>query len=71
MSFNEVLLELPTFSLAERQMLVRRALELDDSGLSQSDEHVVEKRLADHRANPNSAIGLNEMKERLRSRFEK
>jgi len=33
------------------------------------DEAVVEQRLADHRRNPSSAVPLDEMKARLRSRF--
>ena len=69
MSFAEVLDELPALSLAERQLLVRRALELDEAGLSAEDEALVEQRLSEHRANPDSAVPLDEMKSRLRSRF--
>ena len=69
MSFAQVLDELPALSLAERQLLVRRALELDEAGLSAEDEALVEERLAEHRANPDSAVPLDEMKARLRSRF--
>ena len=69
MSFAEVLDELPALSLAERQLLVRRALELDEAGLSAEDEALVEQRLAEHRANPDSAVPLDEMKARLRSHF--
>ena len=68
MSFSEVLAELPALTVSERQMLVRRALELDDPALSGEDEAVVERRLADHRRNPASAVPLHEMKTRLRSR---
>jgi hypothetical protein len=32
---------------------------------------LVEKRLADHRRNPEPAVALDEMKTRLRSRFAK
>jgi len=71
MSFTEVLQELPVLTVAERQFLVRRALELDEAGLSASDEAVVEQRLADHRRNPSSAVQLDEIKARLRSRFGK
>ena len=71
MSFTEVLQELPTLTVAERQWLIRRALELDEAGLSAEDEAVVEQRLADHRRNPGSAVPLDEMKARLRSRFGK
>jgi putative addiction module component (TIGR02574 family) len=71
MSFTEVLQELPTLTVAERQCLIRRALELDEAGLPAEDEAVVEQRLAEHRQNPGSAVPLDEMKARLRSRFGK
>lgn len=69
MSFTEVLHELPALTVSERQLLVRRALELDETGLSAEDEAVVERRLAEHRRNPGSAVPLDEMKARLRARF--
>ncbi len=69
MSFADVLDQLPAFTLVQRQMLVRRALELDDPGLSGSDETLVEERLAAHRVDPASAVPSDEMKARLRSRF--
>lgn len=69
MSFTEVLHELPALTVSERQLLVRRALELDEPGLSAEDEAVVERRLAEHRRNPGSAVPLEEMKARLRARF--
>ena len=71
MSFTEVLEELPVLTVGERQLLVRRALELDDPSLSQADEAMVEERLAAHRKNPASSVPLDEMKKRLRSRFSK
>ncbi|MDB6024509.1 MAG: hypothetical protein JWM68_732 [Verrucomicrobiales bacterium] len=70
-SFTEVLAELPSLSVSERQLLIRRALELDDVALSAEDEALVEKRLAEHRLNPESAVSLDEMKKRLRNRFSK
>ena len=69
MSFVEVLDQLPTFTLTQRQMLVRQALELDDPGLSASDEALVEERLAAHRTDPASALSLEEMKVRVRARL--
>jgi len=71
MSFNEVLAELPRLTLPQRQLLVRRAIELDDQGLSPEVEAVVESRLAQHRRDPHSAIPLEVMEQRLRSRFSK
>ncbi len=69
MSFTEVLAELPALSFEERQMLVRRALEIDDSPLSPADEAEIERRQADHRLNPASVRSLEEMKSRVRSRL--
>lgn len=58
-------------SLDQRQLLVRRALELDDPSLSAEDEALVEQRLTEHRRNPDSAVPLAEMNARLRTRFAK
>jgi hypothetical protein len=69
MSFTEVLRELPTLTVSERQLLVRRALELDEPALSAEDEALVESRLTEHRRHPGSAVPLDEMKARLRGRF--
>lgn len=69
MSFAEVLDQLPGFTLAQRQLLIRHALEPDDPGLSASDEALVEERLAAHDANPASALSGEEMKARLRTEF--
>ena len=71
MRFNDVLAELPLLSVPQRQLLVRRAVELDDRGLSAEDEAIVETRLAEHRRDPQSAVSLDEMEKRLRSRFTK
>ena len=68
MSFNEVIAELPHLTFEERQILIRRVLELDDPPLSAADEELVEDRLAEHRADPKSSISLEELKTRLRSR---
>jgi putative addiction module component (TIGR02574 family) len=67
-SFSEVLAELPGLTVSERQLLIRKALDLDEGGLSLRDEMVVEKRLEDHHRDPASAVPLDEMKARLRSK---
>ena len=71
MSFTEVLDELPELTVGQRQLLVRRALELDEPPLSPADEMLVDERLAAHRKNPDSAVPLDQMKARLHSRFPK
>lgn len=71
MSFADVLQELPSLTLSQRQLLIRRALDLDNPPLSLADEAVVEERLAAHRKNPASSVPLETMKARLRSQFKK
>jgi hypothetical protein len=66
MSFNEIIAELPRLTFEERQILIRRALELDDPPLSAADEELVEERLAQHHSDPSSSISLDEMKRGLR-----
>ena len=68
MSLSQVLEALPDFTFEERQILIRRVIELDDPPLSEPDETLVESRLAAHRSNPTSSLPLEKLKERLRSR---
>jgi len=68
MSFNEVIAELPRLTFEERQILIRRALELDDPPLSAADEELLESRLAEHHADPSSSVPLHGLKNHLRSR---
>jgi len=68
MSLSQVLEALPTFSFEERQLLIRRVIELDDPPLSEVDETLVESRLAAHHLDPTSSLPLETLKERLRSR---
>ena len=67
MSFNEVIAELQRLTFEERQILIRRALQLDDPALSAADEELMEARLAAHHADPSSSVSLDEVKSRLRS----
>ncbi len=69
MSFTEVLAELPTLTFEQRQALICRALEFDDALLAPEDEALIEERLAAHRKDPSSAVSLDAMKTRLRSRL--
>jgi len=71
MSFTEVLQELPALTFEQRQLLIRRALELDDPPLGDADESLIESRLAALKDAPASLVTLDEMKSRLRSRFTK
>jgi hypothetical protein len=69
MSFNEVIAELQQLTFEERQILIRRLLELDDPSLSAADEELIDERLSAHRADPTSSIALQEFRSRLRSRL--
>ena len=71
MSLAEILEELPAFTVAERQLLVLRAIELDDQGLSQEDEELIASRIENHRRDPSSVISFDDMKASLRSEFGK
>ena len=64
MSFAEVLRELPALTLSQRQMLVRRALDLDEPPLLAADVALVEERLAGHRKSPETSVAAGEMKKR-------
>jgi hypothetical protein len=68
MSFAQVLEELPGLSIEQRQILIRRALELEDLPLTRHEESVVESRLAAHHQKPTSSLSLDELKRRLRRR---
>jgi hypothetical protein len=68
MSFAQVLEELPALSVEQRQILIRRALELEDRPLSPEEEALVESRLDAHHTNPASSLPLNEFKKRIQGR---
>jgi len=71
MSFAEVLQELPTLTYEQRQIIVRRALELDEPPLSKADEDLVESRLAGLRENPEAGLSLEQIRTRVRSLYRK
>jgi uncharacterized protein Smg (DUF494 family) len=68
MSLSQVLESLTAFTFEERQLLIRRVIELDDPPLSKADEKLVESRLAAHHADPSSSLPLETLKEQLKSR---
>ncbi len=71
MSLAQVLEALPDFTFEERQLLIRRVIELDDPPLSEAEETLVESRLAAHRLDPTSSLPLEVLKKSLRSRKKK
>ena len=69
MSFAQVLEELPRFSVAERQELLRNVLELEEDGLSEPELALVEQRFAAYQADSSRAVPAGIMAERVRKRF--
>lgn len=68
MSLSQVLESLPAFTFEERQLLIRRVIDLDDPPLPEADEQLVESRLAAHHQDPSSSLPLEILKEHLKTR---
>ena len=62
MSLTEILAEIPKLSFAERQQLIRRAIEVEDPDLTAEESAVLDERLADFRQNPNSGTPAEQLK---------
>ncbi|MCW1916673.1 hypothetical protein OJ996_24010 [Luteolibacter sp. GHJ8] len=69
MNLAEVLQELPRFTVAERQELIRSALICDDSDLNPDEMAIVAERLEAHDADSSSSLSLDEIRSRLASRL--
>lgn len=69
MSFTQVLEELANLTFEERQLLIRRAIDLDEPPLTDADEALIESRFAGHHVDPDSSIPLEASKARIRSRL--
>lgn len=65
MSLAEILDEIPKLSFAERQALIRRAIELDDEVLTPNEEALLDTRVEDFHSNPDAGIALEELKSRV------
>ena len=62
MSLTEILAEIPKLSFAERQELVRRAIEVEDDELTPEEKAILAERLEDFRRDPNSGIPAEHLK---------
>jgi hypothetical protein len=71
MSLKKVIAQLQPLTFEEREILILRALELNNPPLSAADEELVEARLAEHHWDPGSSVLLDEMKSRLRFRLKR
>jgi putative addiction module component (TIGR02574 family) len=72
MSLTEILAEIPKLSFAERQELVRRAIEVEDQEVTAEEKAILDQRITDFRQNPNPGIPAEQLKDevlrRLKSR---
>ncbi len=69
MSIQEVLLELPLFTVGERHLLIRRSLDLDEPSLTSEEEELILSRLFQHHQNPISALTLEQLTSKLNARL--
>jgi len=69
MSLTEILAEIPKLSFAERQELVRRAIEVEDHDLTTEERAILDERLTDFRVNPSSGIPAEQLKDEVLRRL--
>jgi hypothetical protein len=68
-SLTEILAEIPKLSFAERQALVRRAIEVEDQGLTAKEKITLDQRLADFRQTPIPGIPAERLKDEVLRRL--
>jgi putative addiction module component (TIGR02574 family) len=69
MSLTEILAEIPKLSFAERQELVRRAIEVEEHDLTAEEKAVLTERLKDFRHSPNSGTPAEQLKDEVSRRL--
>jgi len=69
MSLTEILAEIPKLSFAERQELVRRAIEVEDHDLTSEEKAILNERLEDFRRNPDSGIPAEQIRDEVSKRL--
>jgi putative addiction module component (TIGR02574 family) len=62
MSLTDILAEIPKLSFAERQELIRRAIEVEEHELSVAEKAVLDRRLEDFRRDPNSGVPAEQLR---------
>jgi hypothetical protein len=68
MSLNEIMEAIPRLSFAERQQLVRRAIEADEE-LTAREKAVLDKRLESFQPNPDDGLPGESLKRTVRQRL--
>jgi hypothetical protein len=75
MSFQELLAELPSLTVEQRDLLRVRLAELageewmDDGELTSEEKALIEERIAEHERNPGAAISWEVMEAKLKERY--
>jgi putative addiction module component (TIGR02574 family) len=69
MSLTEILAEIPKLSFAERQELVRRAIEVEDQDLTTEEKAILDERLEEFRRDPNSGISAQQLQAEVSRRL--
>ena len=69
MSLAEILATIPKLSFAERQELVRRAIEVEDEELTAEEKAILNERLEEFRRNPESGIPAEQLKSSVLQRL--
>ena len=62
MSLTEILAEIPKLSFAERQELVRRAIEVEEQDITAEEKAILDRRIEDFRLNPQAGIPAEQLK---------
>lgn len=69
MGLTEILAEIPKLSFAERQELVRHAIQVEDQELTAEEKAILDQRLEDFRQNPTSGIPAEHLKNEVLRRL--
>jgi hypothetical protein len=69
MSLTEILDEIPKLSFAERQELVRRAIEVEEADLTPEEKAILDERLNDFRCHPSSGVLADQLKAEVSRRL--
>ena len=69
MSLTEILAVIPKLSFAERQELVRRAIEIENDELTADEKLILEKRLKDFRSESEAGIPAEQLKSEVLQRL--
>ena len=61
--------EIPRLSFAQRQELIRHAIAVDESELTEEESAILDTRMEDFRLHPEAGIPLEQLKSHLKERL--